>query len=145
MGEEYGIYLLIFLTYIFTIYPQNIHKNKILNPWNTHNKKSWAYEIPTRRNFVPTKYPWEKNLDPQDTQKKKTSNPQDTQKKRIWTHKIDLLLSFFYFYDSLHFNSPWMIDFFLFVLSLRPNAQSSAATEFVNFIQGHVCIAEVKM
>ena len=32
LGQEYGIYLLLFLTYIFTRYLRNIHKKKTLNP-----------------------------------------------------------------------------------------------------------------
>ena len=34
---------------------------KIPDPQSTHEKKNWTHEIPTRKNFEPTKYPREKN------------------------------------------------------------------------------------
>ena len=60
-----------------------------------------------------------------------------------------LLSSFFYFSDSLHFNTPLMIGVllfsYLFVSSLWQNTQkSSGAIVLVNFIQGRVCITMVK-
>ena len=61
-----------------------------------------------------------------------------------------LLLSFFYFNEFLHFNSPLMIRVFLFsylfVPSLRQNNQkSSAVIVLVNFIRGHECLTVIKM
>ena len=34
---------------------------KIPDPQSTHEKKNWTHEIPTRKNFEPTKYSREKN------------------------------------------------------------------------------------
>ena len=45
-------------------------REKIWDPRNTHEKKIGTHEIPTRRNFGPTKYPQRHDgtmaLDPQD-------------------------------------------------------------------------------
>ena len=41
-----------------------IENRKILDPRNTHEKKSWTHEKPTGNKFGPTKYPYEKILDP---------------------------------------------------------------------------------
>ena len=40
-------------------------REEILDPRNRHKKKSWTHDMPTRRNFRPTKQPLEKLLDPQ--------------------------------------------------------------------------------
>ena len=42
-------------------------KTGSLNYEIIHEKKNWTHEIPTRRNFGPTKYPRENILDPQNT------------------------------------------------------------------------------
>ena len=44
-------------------------------PRNTYEKKFRTHEIPTRKNFGPTQYRREKNLDPQNTQKRKNFEP----------------------------------------------------------------------
>ena len=52
----------------------------ISDPRNTHEKKSWTNEIPTRKNFGPTKYPREKIWDPRNTHDKNsrpTKYPQE--------------------------------------------------------------------
>ena len=76
-GQEHGIYLFLFLTYTLTRYLRNIYKKKFLNPRRYPREKVWTHEIPTRKNFRPTKYPWEKMWDPRNTHEKKFS-----------THKI---------------------------------------------------------
>ena len=43
----------------------------MLDPRNTHEKKSLTHEIPTGENFGPTKYPRDKILDPRNTHEKK--------------------------------------------------------------------------
>ena len=50
-----------------------------MNPQNTHEKKFGTHEIPTRRNWGPTKYPREKIEDPQNTHWKK-----------LMTHKLPM-------------------------------------------------------
>ena len=40
-------------------------------PRNIHEKKFCTQEIPTRKNFVPMKYPHEKILDPRSTHENK--------------------------------------------------------------------------
>ena len=40
---------------------------KKIHSRNTHDKKFWTHEIPTRKNFGPKKYPREKNLDSRNT------------------------------------------------------------------------------
>ena len=93
-GEECGIYVFLFLLYIFTSYPQNLHvKKNLVDPrnshekkswahenthekksWaqeNTHEKKSWTHEKTTAKNFGPTKYSRKKNLDPQNARERK--------------------------------------------------------------------------
>ena len=60
LGQEYGIYLFLFLTYIFTRYLRNMHKKKPLNPRKHPRGKVWTHKIPTRKNFAPTKYSREK-------------------------------------------------------------------------------------
>ena len=56
LGEECVIYLLIFLTDIFTNYPRNIHKKKF---WILE-KKLRTHEAPMRKDFAHTKHPREK-------------------------------------------------------------------------------------
>ena len=58
-GERCGIYLFLFLTYIFVkIYtrknfgPMNV---EMLAPRNTHGRKFWTHEIFSRESFGPTK------------------------------------------------------------------------------------------
>ena len=41
-----------------------IESHKILDPRNTHEKKSWTHKTPMGKNFEPTKYPREKISDP---------------------------------------------------------------------------------
>ena len=77
MGQEHGIYLFLFLTYIFTRYLQNIHE-----------KIFWTHEIPTKKTFDPqntyekkiwsTKFPREKILDSRNTHEKKFRTLEDT-------------------------------------------------------------------
>lgn len=56
LGEECGIYLFLFFTYIFTSYPQSIHEKNV-----------WTNEIPTKKKyFGRTKYPREETLDSQN-------------------------------------------------------------------------------
>ena len=90
---------------------QNIH----LEPRNTHEKKFWTHETPTRINVGPTKYPWEKNLDQQNThekkfwihetptgknfeptkyQREKILDPRNTHEKYVWTHQIPMRKTF---------------------------------------------------
>ena len=60
---ECGIYLFLFLTYMFTSNPQNVHVKKL---W-THKipiKKNFGPTKPARKIFEPTKYTREKILDP---------------------------------------------------------------------------------
>ena len=45
-------------------------REKILDPQNTHEKKTETHEKPTRKIFGPTKYPREKFPDPQNTHEK---------------------------------------------------------------------------
>ena len=53
------------------------HRHKQLqNPRNTHEKKFWNHEFPTRKNLGPMKYLQAKHLDPQNTAEKK-----------LWNHK----------------------------------------------------------
>ena len=87
LGQEYGIYLFLFVTYIFTRDLRNIRKGifwtheistrKRLDPQNTPEKKFWTHKTPTRKTFRPTKYPREKNLDPQRHSGTMTQYPQD--------------------------------------------------------------------
>ena len=51
-------------------------REKIVEPQNTHEKKTETHETPTRKIFGPTKYPREKFPD-----------PQNTHEKNFWTHK----------------------------------------------------------
>ena len=51
-------------------------REKIVDPQNTHEKKTDTHETPTRKIFGPTKYPREKFPD-----------PQNTHEKNFWTHK----------------------------------------------------------
>ena len=46
---------------------RNYPREKILEQRNTHEKKSWTHEIPTRINFGPTKYPRENIQNPRNT------------------------------------------------------------------------------
>ena len=39
-------------------------REEIVDPRNRHKKKPWTHDMPTRRNFRPTKQPLEKLLDP---------------------------------------------------------------------------------
>ena len=87
MREEYGIYLFIFLAYIFTSYPRNMHQNKIFDSQKTHEKKPWTHEITTRRNFVTTKYPREKISDPQNIHENKIRTLEGTMTRWNETHK----------------------------------------------------------
>ena len=50
---------------------------RILDPRNSHEKKIWTHEIPTKNNFRPTKYPGEEIW-----------NPRNTCEKKHWTHEI---------------------------------------------------------
>ena len=77
LGEECVIYLLIFLTDIFTNYRRNIHEKK----FSTHEKKLRAHEAPMRKNFAPTKHPREKTLSPRNTHEKKFWNHSKTWEK----------------------------------------------------------------
>ena len=52
------------------LWPAKYRREKILDPRNTHVKKSWTHEIPRRKNLRPTKYPWENILNPRSTHKK---------------------------------------------------------------------------
>ena len=75
-------FIYLFLTYIFTRYLRNIHE-----------KKFWTHEIPTRKNFGLTKYPWEKiwtheistrkNFGLTNYPREKISDPRNTHKKKI--------------------------------------------------------------
>ena len=56
---------------------------KISGPWDTHEKKFCTHEIPTRKNFGPTKYPREKTLDTRNTHKTR-----NTPENIFWTHEI---------------------------------------------------------
>ena len=116
-GEECRIYLFIFLIFIFTSYPRNIHEKKIythetstrknvgptkyprkklLDPRNTHEKKSYSHE--REKLLEPTKYPRqkildlqnirEKNLEPMKYSRKKGSDPRNTHEKEIGSHEI---------------------------------------------------------
>lgn len=88
LGEECGIYLFLFFTYIFTSFPQSIHeKNVWTNEIPTKKKyfgrtkypiltkysreKFWTYEITTRKNSGLTNYPRKTISDPQNTHEKK--------------------------------------------------------------------------
>ena len=62
LREESGIYLFLFLTYIFTVYLRNIHEKKFV-PTKHPREKFRAHDIPTRRNLGPKKCP-QKNLGP---------------------------------------------------------------------------------
>ena len=66
-------------------------------PRNIHEKKYWTHEIPTRKNFGPTKYASRKIVNPQHTHEKKfrihetpTRKNLETSKypgEKFWTHK----------------------------------------------------------
>ena len=74
IGAGYGIYLFLFLTYIFTRYSRNIHEKKFgpakiplrkyFDPRNTQAKTFWTHEIHSRKNFEPTMYLRERFFDP---------------------------------------------------------------------------------
>ena len=87
LGQEYGIYLFLFLTYIFTRYLRNIHKKKTLNPRKHPRGKVWTHKIPTRKNFAPTKYPREKMRDPRNTHEKKLRPQEGTVTRWHETHE----------------------------------------------------------
>ena len=78
MGKECGIYLLTFLSYIFTSYPGNIHE-----------KKFCTHKVSTRKNVEPTKYPRKKNSWTPDILTRKTFGPTKyPREKKSRTHKI---------------------------------------------------------
>ena len=89
LGQQYGIYLFLFVTYIFTRDLRNIRKGifwtheistrKNLDPQNTPEKKFWTNKTLTRKTFGPTKYPRKKILNPQRYSGTMTRYPQDPQ------------------------------------------------------------------
>ena len=80
-------------------YPQE----KFSDLQNTLKKTVWNYELPTIKNFKPTKYPPEKIVDKQNTLKKKFHNheiptikkfkPTNNTQEKFWTNKIHLGLN----------------------------------------------------
>ena len=63
--------------YSSLIYSQGTNETstrKILNPQNALEQKFWTHEMPTRKNFGPTKYLREKISDPRNTHHKKFSH-----------------------------------------------------------------------
>ena len=49
-------------------------------------RKFWTHEIPTRKNFRPTKYPQEKNFEPTKYPRENILDPRNTHEKKFWTH-----------------------------------------------------------
>ena len=76
LGQEYGIYLFLFLAYIITRYLCNMHE-----------KKFCTHEITHKKNIGPTKYPPEKILDPRNIHEK-IFGPTKQPREKIWTHEI---------------------------------------------------------
>ena len=87
--------MFIFLTYIFTSYPGNIHEKKFCTHEISTRKNAGPTKYPrkkilfprTRKTFGPTKYPREKISDPRNTLEKKISNPRNTHEKKFQTHE----------------------------------------------------------
>ena len=92
IGNSFHFYLYIYIFYVFTSYPQNIHETKC-----------WTQKLPTGKNFGPTKQPREKGF-----------NPQNSHEKKFRTHGIptrtDLGPTKAQWYDSLRPMRPTMAE-----------------------------------
>ena len=81
-------YLFIFIPHLYNHeVPMQHAREKNLYPRNYPQEKYWTYEIPTRKNFGPTKYPREKIFEPTKYPREKISDSRNTHEKNFWTHE----------------------------------------------------------
>ena len=74
LGQEYGIYLFLFLSYIFTRYLQIIHEKKILYPLKYPPEKIWnpRNTYPQEKFMVPRRHSGTIAQGPRDPQRHET-------------------------------------------------------------------------
>ena len=58
-----------------------------MDPRNTHERKFWTHEIPTRKNLEPTQYPRENILEPRNTHEKNFRSHEGTMEQSHETHE----------------------------------------------------------
>ena len=59
-------------------------REKISDPQNTHEKKSWTHKIPTRKNFEPMKYPHDNKFWIHNIPTRKSLGPSKCPREKIW-------------------------------------------------------------